>query len=65
MYSPSDPDPPVEKPEPSSMPISEFILTALRTALDVVRNMNKQRQLQRTIKAAANSTAIVVSIPLT
>ncbi|XP_035454295.2 uncharacterized protein LOC118278944 [Spodoptera frugiperda] len=44
---------PAEEESSSRMPISEFILTALRTALDVVRNVNKQRA----IAAAASATA--------
>lgn len=44
---------PTEEESSSRMPISEFILTALRTALDVVRNVNKQRA----IAAAASATA--------
>lgn len=41
------------------MPLSELILTALRTALDVVRNVNKQRAL-----AAATKTNNTKHIPL-
>ncbi|XP_075974779.1 uncharacterized protein LOC142975640 [Anticarsia gemmatalis] len=41
----------------SGMPLSEFILTAMRTALDVVRNVNKQRALAAQAKKT-NATAI-------
>ncbi|XP_026739288.1 uncharacterized protein LOC113502106 [Trichoplusia ni] len=41
----------------NGMPISEFILTALRTALDVVRNINKQRAIATTNN---NTTAVAL-----
>ncbi|XP_021194070.3 uncharacterized protein LOC110378935 [Helicoverpa armigera] len=45
----------------SRMPISEFILTALRTALDVVRNVNKQRAIAAS--TVSNNTAVAVQHP--
>ncbi|KAJ8735672.1 hypothetical protein PYW07_007292 [Mythimna separata] len=52
---------PAEEESSSRMPISEFILTALRTALDVVRNVNKQRAIAA---AAASNTTAVAAKPL-
>lgn len=54
--------PPVEDTvqQYTGMPLSEFVLTALRTALDVVRNVNKQRAL--TAAAKKNSTIPLVCI---
>ncbi|CAF4794258.1 unnamed protein product [Pieris macdunnoughi] len=48
-----------EEEAPSSgMPPSEMILTALRTALDVVRNMNKNRLNTPAIARNSNSTSV-------
>ncbi|XP_041974971.1 uncharacterized protein LOC121730145 [Aricia agestis] len=46
-------------PQSSGMPISELILTALRTALDVVRNINKSRA-NTVLQPVNNSTALKV-----
>ncbi|KAJ0182450.1 hypothetical protein K1T71_001819 [Dendrolimus kikuchii] len=56
----SPPSSRVEETETSSgMAPSQFILTALRTILDVVRNVNKKRALSKANTPIANTTAIV------
>uniref|UniRef100_A0A2A4JZE8 Uncharacterized protein n=1 Tax=Heliothis virescens TaxID=7102 RepID=A0A2A4JZE8_HELVI len=52
---------PAEEEPQSRMPISEFILTALRTALDVVRNVNKQRAIAAA--TVTNTTAVAIQNP--
>lgn len=49
----------------SGMPISELILTTLRTVLDVVRNINKKRSNHATTvlhPQTTNATTVQVSL---
>ncbi|XP_026487866.2 uncharacterized protein LOC113394683 [Vanessa tameamea] len=57
--------PSIDEPEDenwsSQRPISEVVLTVLRTALDVVRNINKKRASTRLLASGANNTAVQLS----
>lgn len=52
----------VEDTPSSGMPTSELILTVFRTALDVIRNINKNRAAAALPSPKINSTAVQVRI---
>ncbi|CAG4954698.1 unnamed protein product [Colias eurytheme] len=53
------PSAPSEEPASSGMPPSELILTALRTALDIVRNINKKKAETTPIIANNTSSSVI------
>ncbi|XP_049878459.1 uncharacterized protein LOC126375524 [Pectinophora gossypiella] len=63
-YDPDDPSPPLPPAEQESsytgMAPSELILTGLRTILDVVRNVNRQRAQKHALTTRTNTTALAV-----
>ncbi|KAG6453142.1 hypothetical protein O3G_MSEX007989 [Manduca sexta] len=59
-YDPYQSDSPAEEADTGPrVPPSQYIMSALRTVLDVVRNINKQRSLKKSLPPANNSTALI------